>query len=667
MTQYISPHTVSAIFLLTILIGAGGTAFTLARANTALPAEPTSLEPKPAEVVRVLDERAFNTDTLPERGPYAPTQHDPVGDQSLNAKIARMIVVALQLRPDPLITSTSGRYRSGGDYTEADLERVLDIARRNNENTRSDINRSITDVANGGTLRNVTIENGILDGLSVTGSTNFMSNVGIGTNDPTWNLHIFDEGSADIAVEGGVNGKATIRAINDANKQTQITTLRSSPPLPSIWNNMPSKNLSVFYGNGDNVAVVNAGTGSTYFTTANRPQMTILNNGNVGVGTTTPTSKLHITGNANTNEVLDAITIMNIGGGGSGMEFTSDGNLDRGLKIGNQAHVEAGNYSYISAAGGESFSIRINAGINSSGNTGFLDLNRFGNSTALVRMGTTTVERSLYVNDNVGIGMTTPATKLQVAGVIAPSLDNTYTLGNSTYRFSEVYAANGVINTSDERLKDNIATLTYGLDAINDLKPVFFSWADNPDQGSKLGLVAQDVQLVIPEIVVTGDDPSHTLGIRYTELIPVLIHAVQELAGKVATLAEGTFDTIFARKIVVDLGEFERIVAREELRSDGRLCLEDLCITRDDLAAILESQTGQGSAASPTPVAPNSEPTPEEDATALDEEATEPDDTVSPDEADLEEEDEPAEPSSSDVESAEEQPVTVSEAEPTEG
>ncbi|NNL80432.1 MAG: hypothetical protein HKO67_08070, partial [Flavobacteriaceae bacterium] len=43
-----------------------------------------------------------------------------------------------------------------------------------------------------------------------------------------------------------------------------------------------------------------------------------------------------------------------------------------------------------------------------------------------------------------------------------------------------------------------------------------------------LGLIAQDVEKIISEIVNVKDDEAKTLGISYTELIPVLINAIKE-------------------------------------------------------------------------------------------------------------------------------------------
>ena len=118
-------------------------------------------------------------------------------------------------------------------------------------------------------------------------------------------------------------------------------------------------------------------------------------------------------------------------------------------------------------------------------------------------------------NGNVGIGTTIPLATLQVNGQlrfasveyfedggtneiasrgdIRPTSDNTYDLGTPTYRWDDVYATNGTIQTSDIRDKENIRDLTYGLSEILKMRPVKFTWKNNPEQGEKIGLIAQEV------------------------------------------------------------------------------------------------------------------------------------------------------------------------------
>ena len=54
--------------------------------------------------------------------------------------------------------------------------------------------------------------------------------------------------------------------------------------------------------------------------------------------------------------------------------------------------------------------------------------------------------------------------------------DNTYDLGNSSFRWDDVRATNGTIQTSDRNLKTQISGSDLGLDFINDLNPVKYQW-----------------------------------------------------------------------------------------------------------------------------------------------------------------------------------------------
>lgn len=89
-----------------------------------------------------------------------------------------------------------------------------------------------------------------------------------------------------------------------------------------------------------------------------------------------------------------------------------------------------------------------------------------------------------------------------------------------------------ISETSDRRFKENIEGIGYGLDEVRKLVPISFNWFDRPNSGRHLGLIAQDVQTVIKE-VVHNDETKSNLSISYTELIPVLIKAVTELDDKI--------------------------------------------------------------------------------------------------------------------------------------
>ena len=59
------------------------------------------------------------------------------------------------------------------------------------------------------------------------------------------------------------------------------------------------------------------------------------------------------------------------------------------------------------------------------------------------------------------------------------------------------------------------------------MRPVGFNWKENPNANHKVGLIAQEVREIVPEVVL-GDEAKETLGLNYAELVPVLINAIKE-------------------------------------------------------------------------------------------------------------------------------------------
>lgn len=130
-----------------------------------------------------------------------------------------------------------------------------------------------------------------------------------------------------------------------------------------------------------------------------------------------------------------------------------------------------------------------------------------------------------------------------------PDTDGGHSLGSSSLRWNRLYTENGVVTTSDKREKRGITDLSYGLATLMQLRPVSYTWKeDNPNQSTQLGLIAQELQQVIPEVVVdtdvvvneeTGEReevPAERLGVKYADLIPVLIKSVQEQQATIESL-----------------------------------------------------------------------------------------------------------------------------------
>jgi len=90
---------------------------------------------------------------------------------------------------------------------------------------------------------------------------------------------------------------------------------------------------------------------------------------------------------------------------------------------------------------------------------------------------------------------------------------------------------------SDERLKDIIAPITSALEGVQSLRAVKYNWKSDADKVVHIGLIAQDVQKVLPEVVASAklplsEDETEYLSVAYTEVIPLLVAAIKELSAK---------------------------------------------------------------------------------------------------------------------------------------
>lgn len=105
---------------------------------------------------------------------------------------------------------------------------------------------------------------------------------------------------------------------------------------------------------------------------------------------------------------------------------------------------------------------------------------------------------------------------------------------NSPMIVSGSVTASGFVNSSDARLKDHIEPLTGALDEVLRLRPVRFEWraGEFPERrlpaGPAVGLLAQDVRAVFPELVSV--DPMGMLAVDYGRVSAVTIGALRELA-----------------------------------------------------------------------------------------------------------------------------------------
>lgn len=94
--------------------------------------------------------------------------------------------------------------------------------------------------------------------------------------------------------------------------------------------------------------------------------------------------------------------------------------------------------------------------------------------------------------------------------------------------FNSIQVAN-VYNYSDARAKTNVKELSNGTDIVKKLRPISYNFVNVEQRlnSTELGLIAQEVEKVVPELVLTDSEGKKL--INYIGLIPVLIKAVQDL------------------------------------------------------------------------------------------------------------------------------------------
>jgi hypothetical protein len=178
--------------------------------------------------------------------------------------------------------------------------------------------------------------------------------------------------------------------------------------------------------------------------------------------------------------------------------------LSRGTKI---AWTDTGNGTtgeYIYSQTGSPYSVTIHSG-------GY-------NAIACPNTGNVFIN---YEAGNLGVGTDGPSYKLHVNGT--------------------AYATGAAGSLSDIRHKNNVVSTSKGLNEILQLNPVEFEWnedkiIDKGMEGTHLGFIAQEVANILPNTILVEPNEEETLGIKYNELIPVLVNAIKELKAEIEIL-----------------------------------------------------------------------------------------------------------------------------------
>ena len=156
---------------------------------------------------------------------------------------------------------------------------------------------------------------------------------------------------------------------------------------------------------------------------------------------------------------------------------------------------------------------------------GDLTVSRTSNLHTLVVDGTTTFKNTVAINGGaLTVGSDTTVGSISVGGsTAAGSITVGGTSGAGAIRVYGEVDATAFIYESDQRLKDKVQPITDPLGKVARLNGVTFVWKKTGKPG--LGLVAQDVEKVLPELVT--QDAEGMKGVAYGNIVGVLVEAVK--------------------------------------------------------------------------------------------------------------------------------------------
>jgi hypothetical protein len=321
----------------------------------------------------------------------------------------------------------------------------------------------------------------------------------------------------------------------------------------------------------------NGGTG-TYGMTTNHPMIFVTNNtermridtsGNVGIGTSSPALKTTIEANGGQLRIRNTTTRYRsdyaVDSAGTSSLVTYD---DTGAVF-KQMNIYASPLTFnTTSAGAETMRIDASGNLMVNTATASAKLTVVQSAVAIgayVQSSTATAGyHGVYAEATTSYGVYGKTSSASYGGTIGFNNNNTAfgILGYSIYGLytNSSINVNGTVYASDGRLKENQVPITGALEKLSLLKPVSFDWKASSSRGismgnvpvSDFGLIAQEVETVMPEVVFESTTPARTRentnplsleeelgsykGVDYSRFIPFLIAAVKELSAKVAAL-----------------------------------------------------------------------------------------------------------------------------------
>ena len=148
----------------------------------------------------------------------------------------------------------------------------------------------------------------------------------------------------------------------------------------------------------------------------------------------------------------------------------------------------------------------------------------------------------------VGIGTSDPTEELDVDGNV-----RIRAVGSGAFQSALNLTSTGVLTTqtSDRRLKKNITKIQEPLAKTMALKGVRYQWKDTSESEPRIGLIAQEVEAVVPELVFTNAVDGFK-GVRYQEVVALLIEAIKKQQASIDQLKEENIDQRQENKLLDD-------------------------------------------------------------------------------------------------------------------
>ncbi len=273
-----------------------------------------------------------------------------------------------------------------------------------------------------------------------------------------------------------------------------------------------------------------AGAGGARFgifdESASAYRMVVTDIGRVGIGVTSPAQILQVNGDS---EILST-------GTGAGFKFRNrEGGMDwvwySSGNVGMLWNGVFGNVLWVQSNGYVSF--RSGAAINGDLNSVSTIYASSGSFTD-ISVGDLTVSGAIHA-DNASLTLKSLHVLEDTHTNGDARVDGGLTVNNNSRFNGDLFivgemSAQTVVDRSDVRLKKNIVPLSHTLERLGKLRAVRYSWKDQTagsESGERLGLVAQEVEEVFPEVVRTdagGYKSIHTAGLN-----AVAIEAIKEL------------------------------------------------------------------------------------------------------------------------------------------